>query len=75
MESYPFTHDELINSERDIKSEIFDLYSHNKDLIELLKLSYTGSGYFPVSYDKDVVIKVVNLVKQFLEVLGLWQKE
>ncbi|MGC8570546.1 HEPN domain-containing protein [Caldivirga sp.] len=75
--SYPLTHDldELINSVKDIRPELFELRNNNKDLIQLLKLSYTGSRYFPVTYDKDVSIKLINLVKQFLEVMGLWQKE
>ncbi|ADB86746.1 hypothetical protein LD85_1061 [Saccharolobus islandicus L.D.8.5] len=40
-----------------------------------MKLSYIGSRYFPSSYDKDITLKLINLVKEFLKVIGLWQKE
>ncbi|QXJ32170.1 HEPN domain-containing protein [Saccharolobus shibatae] len=75
--NYPFTHDldELINSAKDIKPELLELKNNNKELITLLKLSYIGSRYFPSSYDKDITLKLINLVKEFLKVIELWQKE
>ncbi|WP_080513567.1 HEPN domain-containing protein [Saccharolobus islandicus] len=75
--NYPFTHeiDELISSLKNMKPELVELENKNKELIALLKLSYTGSRYFPSSYDKDTANKLISLVKQFLEVIDLWQKE
>ena len=72
--SYPFTHDidELIDSLDDTRLK--DLRDRNRDLVTLLKIAYTGSRYFPNYYDREVAVKLIELVKEFLKVLGFMER-
>ena len=71
--SYPFTHDidELINSLADTR--LVELRDRNKELVTLLKVAYTGSRYFPNYYDREIAVKLAELVKECLKVLGVWR--
>lgn len=71
---YPFTHDldELIISMASTHfPELRELKTSYVSEIQLLITAYTASRCTPQSYNRDVAIHIIGVVKEFFKVIGI----